>query len=131
MSSLRHLLAAIREPTLLLDTERVHHNMERMATRARRAGVRLRPHFKTHQSIAVGAWFREAGVEGITVSSLRMAADFRIALARYWKDTFGTEGVLPKGGEPTASNQMISPKQFESFALPYNEKYNLRHLLFY
>ena len=50
---------------------------------------------------------------------LRLAADFRIALAQYWKDTFGTEGVIPKGGEPTASNQMISPKQFETFALPY------------
>jgi D-serine deaminase-like pyridoxal phosphate-dependent protein len=83
MSSLRHLLAAIREPTLLLDTERVHRNIERMMTRARRAGVRLRPHFKTHQSVTVGAWFREAGVEGITVSSLRMAADFAAA---GWRD---------------------------------------------
>ncbi len=83
MSSLRHLLAAIREPTLLLDTERVHRNIERMALRARLAGVRLRPHFKTHQSVAVGAWFREAGVEAITVSSLRMAADFAAA---GWRD---------------------------------------------
>jgi uroporphyrinogen decarboxylase len=50
---------------------------------------------------------------------LRLAADFKVALAQYWKDTFGTEGVIPKGGEPTASNQMISPRQFEKFALPY------------
>jgi D-serine deaminase-like pyridoxal phosphate-dependent protein len=80
---MRNLLAAIREPTLLLDTERVHRNIDRMAARARQAGVRLRPHFKTHQSVAVGAWFREAGIEAITVSSLRMAADFAAA---GWRD---------------------------------------------
>jgi uroporphyrinogen decarboxylase len=50
---------------------------------------------------------------------MRLAVDFKIALAQYWKDTFGTEGVIPKGAEPTASNQMISPKQFERFAFPY------------
>ena len=50
---------------------------------------------------------------------LRLAADFKIALAQYWKDTFGTEGVIPKGGEATTSNQMISPRQFEQFAFPY------------
>jgi len=50
---------------------------------------------------------------------LRLAADFNIALAQYWKDTFGIEGVIPRGGEATASNQMISPGQFEQFALPY------------
>jgi uroporphyrinogen decarboxylase len=50
---------------------------------------------------------------------LRLATNYRIALARYWTDTFGTEGVLPRGGEPTTSNQMISPRLFEEFALPY------------
>ncbi len=50
---------------------------------------------------------------------LRLAAEYRIALARHWADTFGTEDVLPRGAEPTASNQMISPGLFKEFALPY------------
>jgi uroporphyrinogen decarboxylase len=50
---------------------------------------------------------------------LRLAADFQIELASYYKDTFGTEGAVLFGGEPSSSNQVISPRQFEEFALPY------------
>ncbi len=50
---------------------------------------------------------------------LRLATDFLVELAQYYKDTFGTEGLLPWGGEPTTSNQLISPKMFERFAFPY------------
>lgn len=50
---------------------------------------------------------------------LRLATDFKISLVRCWKDHFGINGVLPRGGEATASNQMISPKQFETFVFPY------------
>jgi D-serine deaminase-like pyridoxal phosphate-dependent protein len=35
----------------------------------------FRPHFKTHQSLTIGRWFRDAGVSRITVSSL-FSADF-------------------------------------------------------
>lgn len=50
---------------------------------------------------------------------MRMTVDYYIELAQYWKDTFGIEGVLPFTGEPSAANQIISPKQFEQFAMPY------------
>jgi D-serine deaminase-like pyridoxal phosphate-dependent protein len=60
-------------PTLLLDVERARHNIERMATKAQRSGVRFRPHFKTHQSARIGRWFRDYGVQAITVSSVEMA----------------------------------------------------------
>ncbi len=40
------------------------------------AGIRFRPHFKTHQSAQVGEWFREAGIDAITVSSVDMAVYF-------------------------------------------------------
>ena len=36
----------------------------------------FRPHFKTHQSHEIGRWFRELGVDKITVSSLKMAEYF-------------------------------------------------------
>ena len=58
----------IVKPTMLLDERRVRANIARMAQRARDNGVRFRPHFKTHQSAQIGAWFREEGVTAITVS---------------------------------------------------------------
>lgn len=53
---------------------------------------------------------------------LRLATDYLVELARYWKDTFGIDGVLPMSFEPSSANQIISPKHFEEFALPYNKE---------
>lgn len=47
-----------------------------MAEKARLNKVKFIPHFKTHQSKEVGEWFKEYGVEAITVSSLSMARYF-------------------------------------------------------
>ncbi|AKD03938.1 alanine racemase [Pontibacter korlensis] len=66
----------ITTPTLLLDKEKAVRNISRMVDKAKRNRVRLRPHFKTHQSAQVGGWFRAFGVEAITVSSVRMARYF-------------------------------------------------------
>ena len=66
-------------PTFLIDEARCRRNIRLMAERARRAGVRLRPHAKTHQSTGVAEWFREAGVTQLTVSSLDMARYFAAA----------------------------------------------------
>jgi uroporphyrinogen decarboxylase len=55
---------------------------------------------------------------------LRLATDHLVDLVQYWKDTFGVDGVLPIGGEPTSTNQLISPKHFEQFVLPYNKELN-------
>lgn len=64
------------KPTLLLDEKRCRANIARMSAKARKLGKSLRPHFKTHQSLKVGGWFREAGITAITVSSVDMAAYF-------------------------------------------------------
>lgn len=73
----------ILKPTLLLHKGRVLRNIERMASKAKKQKVRFRPHFKTHQSAQIGVWFRDFGVNAITVSSLDMAWYF----AQYgWKD---------------------------------------------
>lgn len=73
----------ISTPTLLLDEEKCRRNLQFMQAKARRHQLRFRPHFKTHQSHAVGRWFREAGVDAIAVSSLRMAEYFA---ADGWRD---------------------------------------------
>lgn len=54
-----------------------------MTNKAKNGGFIFRPHFKTHQSATIGEWFREEGVEAITVSSLRMGNYF---LDHGWTD---------------------------------------------
>ena len=50
---------------------------------------------------------------------LRLVVEYQKRLLDYWKDCFGVEDVLPWGGEPSATNQLISPKTFEQFVFPY------------
>jgi uroporphyrinogen decarboxylase len=54
---------------------------------------------------------------------MRLTTDYYIELARYWKATFGTEKVMPHIGEPSTANNIISPKQFERFVLPYAQEH--------
>ncbi len=70
------LVSNVRKPTLILDARKARENIRKMAEKAASCGVRFRPHFKTHQSLEIGRWFREVGVRSITVSSLEMAAAF-------------------------------------------------------
>jgi D-serine deaminase-like pyridoxal phosphate-dependent protein len=69
-------VSRITRPTLILDKTRALRNIERMANKARDCGVRFRPHFKTHQSAQIGDWFKDYGVDAITVSSIEMAEYF-------------------------------------------------------
>lgn len=66
----------IQHPTPLINEKVCRQNIARMAEKAHKNGAELRPHFKTHQSAEVGEWFKEAGITGITVSSVRMAKAF-------------------------------------------------------
>ena len=70
-------------PALFIDETKARINIQKMARKVSSGKLEFRPHFKTHQSHVVGNWFREAGVSGITVSSLRMARYFAHA---GWKD---------------------------------------------
>lgn len=69
-------MITIKRPTLLLNNDISRKNIRVMAAKAREQKVIFRPHFKTHQSSAVGLWFREEGVTAITVSSVSMAQYF-------------------------------------------------------
>lgn len=52
----------------------------------------------------------------------RLATDFILEMNRYWMDTFGPERILGWNVSPTESNQIISPKQFAEFPLPYQKE---------
>jgi D-serine deaminase-like pyridoxal phosphate-dependent protein len=69
-------ISGIEKPTLLLDESRCRRNIRKMAEKARLSGVLFRPHFKTHQSVEIGNWFRGEGVNFISVSSVMMAKHF-------------------------------------------------------
>jgi D-serine deaminase-like pyridoxal phosphate-dependent protein len=66
----------IPRATLLVDVARARRNIAAFALRAADQGVRLRPHFKTHQAATVAGWFRTAGVTGAAVSSPGQAVYF-------------------------------------------------------
>jgi D-serine deaminase-like pyridoxal phosphate-dependent protein len=66
----------ITRATLLLDESKCRTNIAQMCAKAASLGISLRPHFKTHQSLQIGRWFKEYGVDKITVSSLQMAEYF-------------------------------------------------------
>lgn len=72
----------ITTPTLLLNSEICKKNMRTMHEKAKVHDLELRPHFKTHQSLEIGRWFKAMGTKRITVSSLEMAAYF----SKEWHD---------------------------------------------
>ncbi|MEN8154446.1 MAG: alanine racemase [Acidobacteriota bacterium] len=73
----------ITEPTFFVDKKKCKKNINRIFSKVNDSGSIFRPHFKTHQSLEVGNWFREFGVEKIAVSSLDMANYFANG---GWKD---------------------------------------------
>jgi 3-hydroxy-D-aspartate aldolase len=58
-------LAQVDTPALIIDLDAFERNLERMAGFARKVGVRLRPHSKTHKSPIIGAKQMELGAIGV------------------------------------------------------------------
>ena len=73
----------ITKPTLIVDKKRVLNNIQKMAEKAKRSGVKFYPHCKTYQSVTVSNWLKDHGAEAITVSSVEMAQHFAYA---GWED---------------------------------------------
>jgi len=84
-------------PCLLVDLQRLERNIAEMARRAQSAGVGLRPHFKTHKSVAIAEMQRSEGVSGVTVSKLDEAEVLMSA---------GFDDVL-------VATQVVSPPKLE------------------
>ena len=69
-------IADLPTPALLLDLDRLEANLQGMADRARRLGVSLRPHIKTHKCLEIAERQRTLGAKGLTVSTLYEARVF-------------------------------------------------------
>jgi D-serine deaminase-like pyridoxal phosphate-dependent protein len=68
--------ADLETPLLLLDEQRMQHNIDRMQARMDALGVRFRPHAKTSKCTVVVKRQLAAGATGITVSTLKEAERF-------------------------------------------------------
>ena len=66
----------IDTPALLIDLDVVERNARRLAEELGSRGVALRPHAKTHKSIALARLQLESGARGITVGNLGEAEVF-------------------------------------------------------
>lgn len=70
---------ALPTPALLLDEARMMRNIERLAGRAERLGVTLRPHLKTAKSVETARRLTGETPGPITVSTLAEAEVFHEA----------------------------------------------------
>lgn len=66
--------ASIPTPALIVDTRALDANIARMAARAARAGLALRPHAKSHKSAGVAGRQVAAGAVGVCCAKLGEAA---------------------------------------------------------
>ena len=60
----------IPTPALVVDLEKLYRNINEMADRARKAGMALRPHIKTHKTPIISHMQMKAGAVGITCAKL-------------------------------------------------------------
>jgi D-serine deaminase-like pyridoxal phosphate-dependent protein len=69
-------LQDIPTPSAVVDLDVLERNIARMAARARGAGVRLRPHAKTHKCPEIGRLQRAAGAWGLSLAKIGEAEVF-------------------------------------------------------
>jgi len=69
-------IADLETPVVIVDVDRVERNIAAMADRARAAGVKLRPHAKTHKSPDIARRQRDAGAAGLSVAKTSEAEIF-------------------------------------------------------
>ncbi|MCB8821404.1 alanine racemase [Microvirga rosea] len=91
-------LPDLRTPFILVQRERLLRNIRRVASIASEAGVRLRPHVKTHKSVELAMLQREHGADGLTASKPSEAevfvhAGFKDILVAY--PVIDPERILP------------------------------------
>lgn len=85
-------LNTLETPAALIDVARMQRNISRMQTRMDKLGVRFRPHVKTSKCLPVARAQQAAGAQGITVSTLKEAAQF---FADGFTDILYAVGMVP------------------------------------
>jgi D-serine deaminase-like pyridoxal phosphate-dependent protein len=92
-------------PCALVDLDQLERNAARVADKARRLGVRLRPHVKTHKCIEAARIQTDLHFGGLTVSTLAEAQAF--AAAGFTDITYAVPIAPQKIAEAAALNDEI------------------------
>ena len=69
-------MKSFTKPTLIIDKDKSINNIRNIKQKADKNKIKLRPHFKKHQSLEIGSWYKNLGINKITVSSVSMAKFF-------------------------------------------------------
>jgi len=67
------LISDVDTPALLIDLDRLNANLDRAASLARNADLKLRPHTKTHKTPQIAKKQIEKGASGVTVAKIAEA----------------------------------------------------------
>jgi D-serine deaminase-like pyridoxal phosphate-dependent protein len=70
------MIETIDTPAVIVDLDIVERNISRMAEGVKKAGIKHRPHIKTHKSVYLAEMQRKAGTVGITCAKLGEAEVF-------------------------------------------------------
>ncbi len=84
----------LQTPAVLVDLDVLERNVGRMASAARAAGVKLRPHAKTHKLLELARLQVVAGASGLTVAKTSEAEVFA---AEGFEDLFVAYPVVGRG----------------------------------
>ena len=69
-------MSLLNRPKAVVMEQQCRKNIASIKQKSDEMRAQFRPHFKTHQSIEIGRWFRDEGISGITVSTPQMAEYF-------------------------------------------------------
>jgi len=87
-------LGDLPTPVVIVDLDVLERNVARMAERARHAGVRLRPHAKTHKCPEIARFQLAAGAAGL---SLAKVGEAEVFVAAGFDDIFLAYPVVGRG----------------------------------
>src|SRR5438270_12616364 len=79
MSIIGRAAADVDTPALIVELDRLEANIRRYAAIAAKAGVRLRPHIKTHKTLEIAEMQLRAGASGISTAKLSEAEVYAAA----------------------------------------------------
>ena len=99
------LIDDVSTPCALVDLDQLERNAARVADKARRLGVRLRPHVKTHKCVEAARIQTDLHFGGLTVSTLAEAQAF--ASAGFTDITYAVPIAPQKIAEAAALNDEI------------------------
>src|SRR5438552_7546569 len=93
-------LSELATPQVLIDRARLMRNIERTQALASSAGMRLRPHAKTHKSPVVARWQIDAGAVGVCCA--------KVGEAEVFVDAGITDIRLPYPVNPSNASRLVA-----------------------